>query len=611
MKCHIPVLWGLGILLALAGCGGGGGGSNGGGSGGGTGLGPSAATDWLVGGCSVGAANGRVSYQVAWPSGAPGESQVLQVVNSAGSVIRTEAFNRGPSEISVNALPAGIYELRAQAYSGPNGTGTLLGTMRKMVDVCTSSTFIVAPSSSAPTQVAAWPPSPTISTLQTVRIVPEARTGTGLPAFSLSNPSFTAVGSGTVSAQGVVQPSGAGTVAVTGALGAFSGVSNVKVELFSARRSKWTVLVFLNAANDLYSASPLNMNQMEEVAGNPDVRFVVQWKQTQAIFPGSTFDGVRRYLVQPDATSAIRSQVLQTDLRGPGGQPLDMGSPTVLNDFIKWGKTNFPADRYALVMWNHGNGWRRSVDEGLTRGYSYDDQSGNSIDIWETDQAMGTETFDIIAWDTSLMQMIEVAYELRNSAKFIVGSEESPPADGYPYDDVFRPFRDNPDADTRTLSKAFVDGMLNHPPYFTRKITQSVLDSTRLGEVAAAADALAGELIANSAAIAAPLATIRSQTQAYSQTSLRWYRDMKDFCLRLEASGAIPASVQTAARNLRLKVEAAVVWEGSNAQSPNSHGLSFDMSPGSVFAGVQSDYSKMDWAAATRWDEFLLQSPAP
>jgi hypothetical protein len=37
-----------------------------------------------------------------------------------------------------------------------------------------------------------------------------------------------------------------------------------------------------------------------------------------------------------------------------------------------------------------------------------------------------------LAWDSSLMQMAEVAYEVRNEARWIVGSEESPPEEGYP-----------------------------------------------------------------------------------------------------------------------------------------------------------------------------------
>jgi len=33
------------------------------------------------------------------------------------------------------------------------------------------------------------------------------------------------------------------------------------------------------------------------------------------------------------------------------------GSLDALIDFIKWGIKNYPAERYALILWNHGGGW--------------------------------------------------------------------------------------------------------------------------------------------------------------------------------------------------------------------------------------------------------------
>ena len=48
------------------------------------------------------------------------------------------------------------------------------------------------------------------------------------------------------------------------------------------------------------------------------------------------------------------------------------GNPEVLANFILWGMENYPANRYLLILWNHGGGWwqdpRRSI--------AYDDTSG-------------------------------------------------------------------------------------------------------------------------------------------------------------------------------------------------------------------------------------------
>ncbi|MEK7810288.1 MAG: clostripain-related cysteine peptidase, partial [Pseudomonadota bacterium] len=36
---------------------------------------------------------------------------------------------------------------------------------------------------------------------------------------------------------------------------------------------------------------------------------------------------------------------------------VNTGDPKFLNDFIRWGVKNYPADHYLLVLWNHGQGW--------------------------------------------------------------------------------------------------------------------------------------------------------------------------------------------------------------------------------------------------------------
>ena len=41
---------------------------------------------------------------------------------------------------------------------------------------------------------------------------------------------------------------------------------------------------------------------------------------------------------------------------------------------------------------------------------------------------------DVLAFDACLMQMAEVAYEVKDLADYVVGSEETEPGPGYPYD---------------------------------------------------------------------------------------------------------------------------------------------------------------------------------
>ncbi len=375
----------------------------------------------------------------------------------------------------------------------------------------------------------------------------------------------------------------------------------------AAGPTKWTVMVFLNAANDLHLFSNLNVDQMERVAGNPQVKFVVQWKQANGTAPNFTYGDTRRLLISPNTSGGVQSPTVQNL-----GSGVDMGRPETLREFVSWAKANYPAERYALVVWNHGNGWRRSRDMMTSRGVSYDDETSNAIQTWQLAQAVGDTPFEFIAWDASLMQMIEVAYELEGRTKYIVGSEESPPGAGYPYDAIFRLFRDEPDAPTPTLTKSFVDGMLGVPAYQREEITQSVVDVARLPSLATAVDGLGRALIDNRAAVSSLVRTVRTESQGYGLSKgERYYRDLIDVCARLEAGGA-PQPVAVAAAAVRSAAAQAVIWEGHNGNSPGSRGLAIDFSPSSNHAPPSTlgiDYARLRFAQGTSWDEWLLVAP--
>src|SRR5207253_2811648 len=125
----------------------------------------------------------------------------------------------------------------------------------------------------------------------------------------------------------------------------------------------------------------------------------------------------------------------------------------------------------------------------------------NHIDTWQFSQALGNGVNDILAWDSSLMQQLEIAEEVRDKAAFVVGSEESPPEQGYPYHLVFAHFRDNPTAPTLDLAKAFVDETL---PFYgiSGNITQSVIDTSQLAGLVTATSNLSTAMLANQGALA-------------------------------------------------------------------------------------------------------------
>ena len=118
-----------------------------------------------------------------------------------------------------------------------------------------------------------------------------------------------------------------------------------------------------------------------------------------------------------------------------------------LADFIRWTKENYPADRYMLVFWDHGGG--------LTYGYGHDqlnrrednDRSMPTSEIAEAVEEGGVQ-FDLIGFDTCLMQDIDLANSLEPYADYFLASEETESGYGWNYTLGFSELAKNPGIST-------------------------------------------------------------------------------------------------------------------------------------------------------------------
>ena len=100
-----------------------------------------------------------------------------------------------------------------------------------------------------------------------------------------------------------------------------------------------------------------------------------------------------------------------------------MGDPATLTTFLDYGKAHYPADRYYLILWDHGGG----PNLGVCFDYLFD---SDSLSVNELVSAMKASTFadrglEIIAFNTCLTGTIEYASALAPFAKYMVATEDS------------------------------------------------------------------------------------------------------------------------------------------------------------------------------------------
>ncbi len=358
---------------------------------------------------------------------------------------------------------------------------------------------------------------------------------------------------------------------------------------------EWTIMVFLNSKNNLEKYGLLDVNEMEKIGSSDKVNIVVEMGRINGY---ATNDGdwktTRRFLVKKDNDfTKITSPVL-ADLG-----KTDMGDYKSLITFVKWAKMTYPAKKYALIVWNHGSGWDKSRAANVTKGISYDDETGNHITTPQLGLALKeVGGVDVYGSDACLMQMPEVTYEIKNYTKYIVGSEETEPGDGYTYDLFVGPVVAKPTMSAYELGKVAVDGYSDHYQSISQGSTQSLLDSAALdGFVTLTNDFVAAAIAAGEKQL---VKTAASGAQSYAVYD---NKDMGHFFDRYAATTA-NAAVKAKALGLKAYIDGKLIVHNrvnEEYANGNSHGIAAYM-PGYSF---NSDYNALAWAGASQWDELI------
>jgi Clostripain family len=403
-------------------------------------------------------------------------------------------------------------------------------------------------------------------------------------------------------------------------------------------RKKWTVMVWMAGDNDLESFGDRDLAEMKQVGSNGDINVTVQ-------FDSMRDDRTRRY-------SVTKGGQLDADVVEELGET-NTGDPVVAIDFFRWAIERYPAERLLGVIWNHGSGidetdvYARAGARGMSvvrgvaagpgdiqrslvrralssrhrravfattvseatqdRAIAYDDTSRDFLDNIELKKVLAEvkkqtgRVLDVLGFDACLMNMAEVAYQLKGTARVVVGSEELEPGDGWPYDRVLKSLAANPDVSGAELGTQIVDHYIDS--YQAGSITQSALDLSRLDEVARATNTLATALITaiRSAAEYTAVTKTLNATQRFDTAD---FVDLGHFCQEL-GKRSKAAAVKRAATAVLESLTGpngfvlAERYKGSDVSDATGVAIYFPRGP------VSKVYGRLDFAKATSWRRFL------
>ncbi len=169
-----------------------------------------------------------------------------------------------------------------------------------------------------------------------------------------------------------------------------------------------------------------------------------------------------------------------------------MGDAGTLSEFISWSASEYPADRYMLVLWDHGGGslFGICVDE------LYD---GDSLSLKEVKTAItdAKTPFELVGFDACLMSTLETAEVFQGYGHYMVASEETEPGTGWDYVAWLEYLSENAGCSGKELGRTIVDSYMEKCSSIDQDsmATLSVTDLTKLPELSAAFKNYSGELV--------------------------------------------------------------------------------------------------------------------
>ena len=366
-------------------------------------------------------------------------------------------------------------------------------------------------------------------------------------------------------------------------------------------------MVYMAADNDLDIAANLDLKEMIQVGSTNNVTVLVQ------------------YDTRSTPTRRYRAEKGQLNLLEDLGEQ-NMADPATLSSFIVTSIQNSPADHFALIVWDHGNGWQTGVDK---RTYSLVEDWGNgttkTLPMSNSQVAAGITAaearsgrhLDILGVDACIMATVEAAYEFRNAADILVASQDNVQGFGWNYQDLLSRLTANPRMTSRDLALAMVDSYRQFSESPAWGYGDQTISAITLGDgitlLAQQIDTVARTL---TAAMANPLtrdATVNGITAAFTTTqklSSPTYVDLNDFALKLA-----PVTSTTA---LQSAFQAVVIdtYHGSKRNNTSGLNIVFIDLPESIrFSSYDFDYTDVSPATGRQsrssfildytWDEMM------
>ena len=360
----------------------------------------------------------------------------------------------------------------------------------------------------------------------------------------------------------------------------------------------WTVMVYVDGDNDLEEYAIEDFLEMAGVGSSNDVNIVVQMDRIAGYSSEyGDWRGARRGLVQQGDTPG--------NTWGESIGEVNMGDAAVLADFVAWSATNYAADHYALILWDHGDGFAGICTDDSS---SFDSLSMSELSTAAAGVPEGV-TLDVLGFDACLMGMTEVGYQFADYVDVMIASEELEPGDGWNYA-FLEELVAAPGSGGAAFGSFVVDAYMDQPGYTFDDVTLSAIDLGALSDnLVSTIDSFASAVRATSGFDWNSLWNVAAATVQFGSEYSIPFRDLGDFMTRAIAAD-FSTEITAAAQSVLSVLDTVVLDETSTITGTTGLSIYLPVSgdDASSYSSFYND-SILTFLADTDWDEMLAESP--
>lgn len=362
----------------------------------------------------------------------------------------------------------------------------------------------------------------------------------------------------------------------------------------------WTLMYYFATDNDTVPWLSIYLGGLQDSINNPNVN-------------------VALFYDTPQNNPVYHGLAWHNGIYEPFNHEASTGAASTLSDFIQWSQLNYPADHYALILFDHG--------VGLT-GFGFDDHPaldtqdcpGGTACLTQQElrQALsGINPIDVLFIHACSMGNMETLWQLRDQVDYVVASEQLAWPDAGHRNYIMGGGEIPPIGQQTTPQDLAVNMAKNYAASIQRAHTISVVKMSELNNVADKTSQLAALLILGmnqNPVLAELLEDIRLEVQHFTTeggdiTPDDDLIDLYHFSSLVEAHIA-DTGIDQAAQALTAGLENLIVYSdavsgtvtvhGTNHywKLNDSHGVSifFPNDPSSYYVG-----SWLDFALGTNW----------